>query len=52
MFVKSIAGTCFNVVSEKMLNNIKHLKGFEEITKEEYVKWCKENRYKVEEFVL
>lgn len=52
MFVKSMSGTCYYVISEKMLNNIKNFKGYEEISKEEYVNWCEKNHYKVGEFTL
>lgn len=52
MFIKSISGTCYYVTSEKMLNNIKNFKGYEKISKEEYISWCEKNHYKFGEFTL
>ena len=52
MFFKSISGTCYYVTNVVKAERYANLKGYEEITSEEFFACCKKRGYKAEEFTI
>ena len=52
MFFKSISGACFYVTNVAKAERYANLKGYEEITSEEFFAWCKKRGYKAEESTI
>ena len=52
MFFKSMSGTCYYVTNVAKAERYANLKGYEEITSEEFFAWCEKRGYKAEEFTI